>query len=245
MDLPSWMDGSQIVLHIHEDQPDCETIVLSAAGMIGLCGMSSRGLAVCVNTLSQLPPSPCGLPVAFVTRQLLTHDSLATAVDFLTHIDHASGQNYIVGDRDGIVDYECPGSESRRTIPSRGNDRLVWHTNHPLAGRDTTRAEVSKSPLTTSSLRRMAVLDRRLSGPAGPLDRNALVELLGSREDPEYPIAVAHGKGDSIFTFGSVTWQIGSRCEAHVGFTAPCYGPMREIVLEEPAPNRRRSAAGG
>jgi hypothetical protein len=213
--------------------------------MIGLCGMSSRGLAVCVNTLSQLPPSLHGLPVAFVTRQLLTHDSLATAVDFLTHIDHASGQNYILGDRHGIVDYECSGSNSRRTIPSRGNDRLVWHTNHPLTDGETIRAEVYESPLTTSSMRRMAVLDRRLGGPAGPLDRNVLVELLGSREDSEYPIAVAHGKGDRIFTFGSVAWQIGSRCKAHVGFAAPCYGPMREIVLEEPAPNRRRSAGGG
>src|SRR5438034_663001 len=70
MDLPEVMDGGQTILR--STAPDgTRTVVLTAAGMIGLTGCSSAGVGVCVNTLSMLNHSPDGLPVAFVVRGLL------------------------------------------------------------------------------------------------------------------------------------------------------------------------------
>ena len=61
MDLPEVMDGGQAVLR--STTPDGgQTVVLTAAGMIGLTGCSSDGLGVCVNTLSMLNHSPDRAP---------------------------------------------------------------------------------------------------------------------------------------------------------------------------------------
>src|SRR5436190_7330383 len=95
MDLPEVMDGGQTILR--STAPDgTRTVVLTAAGMIGLTGCSSAGVGVCVNTLSMLNHSPDGLPVAFVVRGLLERRSLAGAEAFLRAVPHASGQHHAV-----------------------------------------------------------------------------------------------------------------------------------------------------
>jgi isopenicillin-N N-acyltransferase like protein len=67
MDLPVFMDRSQLVLRVSgPDQP--EALVLSSAGLLGLTGVNAAGVAVCVNTLMMLRHSRRGLPVAAVLR---------------------------------------------------------------------------------------------------------------------------------------------------------------------------------
>lgn len=62
MDLPSYMDGSQLILHV--DDGEKESLILSSAGLIGLTGASRAGFGICVNTLLMLNHSSKGLPVA-------------------------------------------------------------------------------------------------------------------------------------------------------------------------------------
>ncbi|TAA52551.1 C45 family peptidase [Shinella sp. JR1-6] len=128
MDLPRWHDGAQAVLRL--DDGDSETLVYTSAGLIGLMGVSGRGLGICVNTLAQLAYSPRGLPVSFAMRGALARKDAAAAADFLSRVPHASGQNFQVGDRNGIRTLECAaGGVAEIAIA----DGLSLHTNHPLA----------------------------------------------------------------------------------------------------------------
>lgn len=45
--------------------------MFSHAGMVGLCGVNSAGVAISCNNLSQLNHKTSGLPVAFVVRGIL------------------------------------------------------------------------------------------------------------------------------------------------------------------------------
>ena len=105
MDLPDWMDGAQAVVHHHT--PSGDALVLTAAGMIGLTGVNSDGVGVCVNTLAMLHHSADGLPVAFAMRGALERSSAADAAAFLRSAPHASGQHYAVVGRDGAAGLEC------------------------------------------------------------------------------------------------------------------------------------------
>ena len=115
MDLPEVMDGGQTILR--STTPDAsETVVLTAAGMIGLTGCNSDGLGVCVNTLSMLNHSSKGLPVAFVVRGLLERRTVAGAEAFLRTVEHASGQHYAIASG-WFVCQNRPSPPSDATVP--------------------------------------------------------------------------------------------------------------------------------
>ena len=65
MDLDTWMDTTQIVLRLTPDDGPAQ-VLLSRAGMVGLCGANEAGVGVVVNTLDTLPTATDGLPVALV-----------------------------------------------------------------------------------------------------------------------------------------------------------------------------------
>src|SRR3712207_3437122 len=72
------------------DPPDGPSLlVLSSAGLIGLTGVNSAGMAICVNTLLMLRPNPDGLPVAAVMRHALAQRSVAEAQAVLETVPHA------------------------------------------------------------------------------------------------------------------------------------------------------------
>src|SRR5262249_55706534 len=102
MDLEGFRDGFQVVLHVKHTDSGLESFVLTCPGLIALNGMNSRSVGVCVNTLLQLRPRRSGLPVAFVVRGLLERKTVEEAIAFLGDIEHASGQNYIVGGPAGV-----------------------------------------------------------------------------------------------------------------------------------------------
>jgi isopenicillin-N N-acyltransferase like protein len=132
MDLPELMDGAQAILR-DDDGAGHSGAVLTAAGMIGLAGVSSAGLGVCVNTLAMLNHSRDGLPVAFVMRGALAQGSVAAAAGFLARVPHASGQHYAPADRDGVAGYECSAAGAVRSDDAGGR---FCHTNHPLRSAD-------------------------------------------------------------------------------------------------------------
>ncbi|MEV5557787.1 C45 family peptidase [Nonomuraea wenchangensis] len=79
MDLPAFMDGSQLVLLLRpQDGPEQQ--VLTSAGLLALTGVNAAGVAVCVNTLAMLSGDPYGLPVAAVIRGVLASRDRAAAV---------------------------------------------------------------------------------------------------------------------------------------------------------------------
>lgn len=214
MDIPSIHDGTQIVLAIQPEQGPAQR-VFSAAGMIGLNGANSVGVGVVVNNLSQSPSSATGLPVAFITRSILTHDTAEGAARWVESVPHAVGQHYLIGDPTAVISVEGAANGSFR-VPVV--DRYV-HTNHPLANTETRpdTAEIERSSNTR------ARFDRATALIAGASDQDDLQQIL---EDREAPISCARKSG--FMTFGGVS--IGLTAPPTVRVTA---GPPHESAWTE------------
>lgn len=128
MDLPSVHDGTQAVV-IHEEQGAPTQAVFTAAGMVGLMGVNSAGVGVCVNNLDVLPAARTGVPVTFIERKLLDTFSVDEASYALQAMQHTIGQHYLIGDPLELVSYEA---DAARTIGGSEDLRVVAHANHPL-----------------------------------------------------------------------------------------------------------------
>jgi hypothetical protein len=202
MDLPTFMDGSQLVLRI-VPRSGAESLVLSSAGLIGLTGVNRAGVAVCVNTLLMLKHSVKGLPVAFVLRQALSYSSLSAAADFIERVPHASGQNYAVASSSDSISLEASGVGVTQ-YRSPGGDSWA-HTNHPLASADADKA-VNATPTVksriSSSVARLQYLDAASRKGPSPADVKVLLA------DRSVPISVSPTEQHLSETFGSVVFEL-------------------------------------
>jgi isopenicillin-N N-acyltransferase like protein len=197
MDLPEVMDGAQAILR-YGDGAGRGGTVLTAAGMIGLTGVSSAGLGVCVNTLAMLNHSREGLPVAFVMRGALAADSVARAAEFLARVPHASGQHYALADPTEVAGYECSAAGAVRS--DRGGGRFC-HTNHPLASTDLDPA-VPAEGREDSHVRLGAI-----ESVAGDVATGADCER--ALADREAPLCVIPEPDRPWITFGSIWAELG------------------------------------
>lgn len=206
MDLGVYTDGHQCLLRVDADDDGGASLILSLAGMIGLLGMNSRGVGICVNSLPQLRSSPTGLPVAFVIRKLLQQATLDRAVALLRSIPHATNQHYLIAEAGTARSFEaCPAGvvEYRPTDSKR-----IFHTNHPLAVQTSAGGSGGSSEDSES---RLHSLTARLShGAVGLRDfKNAL----SSFDDSAHPVCRVkrEGSGQIGFTTGSMIAALRSR----------------------------------
>ena len=92
IDIDSYMNGYQVLLHIKASNDTPEQYIMTCAGFLGFAGMN-KDIALVINALTDLNNSVNGLPVAFVTRGVLAKRSSKEALEFLKKINHATGQN--------------------------------------------------------------------------------------------------------------------------------------------------------
>ena len=225
MDLVAWNEGFQVLLTIRGASGAPDQMILTMAGMIGLCGMTSAGLGIVVNTLSQLSVSRAGLPVAFVSRGALAQGDHDRAVAFLKRVSHASGQNYIVADREKLSDLECSAGGAIAVTRRPG---CVWHTNHPLASSDLRGGSHDHVASDRNTRSRMAVLDRVLGAAVAPPTIEDAMRLLSNREDAADPISRRLGEnGSNAYTFASAVYELGPEPKAHIAAGPPCSTPYK------------------
>lgn len=206
MDLDTWMDTTQVVLRLRHDD-GLEQVVLSRAGMVGLCGANSEGLGLVVNTLDQLAVDPHGVPVAFVARSLLGQRRLGDVRGVLHRLPHASGQAYTAASPDGVVGFECGADVVTEYVNDESRPGARWHTNHPLspvaldaAGlRGPEPGEGSWEWASTSSRPRLARLD------SGVADVETADDLAALLSDSDAGVCMYPGRWrPDGFTFGSI-----------------------------------------
>lgn len=135
MDLENFTDGFQTIIQLDPGGDESRQIILTYPGLIVLNGMNESGIGVCVNTLMPLKANATGLPVAFVIRHLLALTDKQEILDFIQKVPHASGQNYIIGIRDEVYDFEASANKVTRYLPDHASD-FIGHTNHPLVNDD-------------------------------------------------------------------------------------------------------------
>lgn len=190
MDLMSFVDWDPFVLNAEpSDGPEMWALV--NPGVLAQCGCNEDGVAVCVNEMIMLRPSEAGLPVTFRVRSILGMRDLGSVRAFMHEVPHASGQNYLVGTPEGIVDFEC--SAGNVVELGEGEPAFV-HTNHPLVNDD-----IEREVMRENSFDRQRFLGSALDAGS---DRLAIQAALSDRTTPVCKI------GDMGRTYAAMVMEL-------------------------------------
>lgn len=227
LDLPNYYDGLQVLLHIKHSDLFLESFVFTTAGIIGWNGLNNQSLGLCVNTLLDLNCSPDGLPVAFVVRGILEQLTLKDVIEFVHKIKHASGQNYIIGDTEKIVDFECSANKVCTYIPYEGA-RRIYHTNHAIVN-DDKRLPANEVARKSTTRARFNFLRKQLKDSSKSITVEVIKSILSSHEG-SICIHNAHQPG-RLHTFGSLIMSLSTPSELHLAPGPPCSNEWRLYKL--------------
>jgi len=232
LDLESFRDRYQVVLRVAPTASAPEQLIFTSPGLIAANGMNGRSLAIACNTLMQLRACTDGLPVAFIVRGVLAKRTGEEALRFLRTVKHASGQNYILGCGDRVYDFEASAVSVTPFRPT-ADERLVYHTNHPLISRDLKPwyQPTAGVQIHDSSHGRLEALQRRLDTATGTLDAEAIKAILRSKDSPAHPICRPVNASDSsaTFTFGATVMTLGDHPFIEVSLGPPDLYPFHRI----------------
>ncbi len=236
MDIGTWIEGNQVLLHIEASGDAPAQLVFSYAGSIGLNGLNAAGIGYCCNTVIELDPSATGLPMAYVGRRVLQQKSFEDAHGILRGVEHASGQNYLLGAPGRLASYECSGSNAIEWKGEHGTGGPLLHTNHPLASRDTkmfTEMSAGRNGGRPSSTTegRYDGLKRSVAAANGPLGVDTIKEAL-RQKDPAAPISRTGGSAGSNpigYTVGCMVYEHSAEPVLHLAAGPPCSTEFREF----------------
>jgi isopenicillin-N N-acyltransferase like protein len=208
MDIESYTDGYQVLMRLTKTDKRPEQLILTHPGLIALNGMNETGIGACMNTLMQLKASNTGLPVAFIVRRILNTTDKEDLLQFIQSVPHASGQNYIIGIRGEVFDFEASANKVTRFDPQNKNG-TIYHTNHPLANDDVKdwfkkydpTSKDAIDPGKSNSHIRLTAVQKRVK-EATSVNDIIIKETLRSKDDQDNPVCRAPKDGG--FTFGSV-----------------------------------------
>ena len=225
MDIPSWVEGTQVLLRIMPTETSPEALVFSIAGSIGLNGMNASGLGVTCNALPVLAYSIDGLPVLFIIRSILEKQTLDQAEQFLRAIKHASGQNYIISSSSEMRCFECSGSSVVRFAPAEWQGR-VFHTNHALINPDESEFAHQLTGKAKNSEARLASISERLGNTSRTVTLDDAKAALAAHDDPDNPVSrrlSLENAGDSIgYTASSSIYELSDVSRLHLAAGPPC-----------------------
>jgi hypothetical protein len=242
LDIPSFTDGYQVILHVKHQDSQVESFVFTYAGLIAANGINNHSIGICCNTLLQLNQSPDGLPVAYIHRGVLSQPTYEEAVGFVRKIKHASGQNYIIGGPKEASCWECSANKVVRFLPWEGATR-VYHTNHPLANDDQSvyrtilgkipEEKRPKNPDENSEIRFKA-LEKRFKDPSKAITVETAKEALCSRDDPQNPVCnIKPEKGPGGFTAGASIMVLSEPPVLHFAAGPPCVKPFHTYTFQK------------
>lgn len=214
MDIESYTDGSQTLFRIEANADRPEQLVLSHPGLIALNGMNSSGVGMIMNTIMQLNASNSGLPVAFVVRKVLASTDKDEIINFITSVNHASGQNYILGVRGEVFNFEASANKVVRFDPGNKN-QTVYHTNHPIVNDDVKPWFAEFNPknvsdtlsATSNSYIRLVALKTRFAETDAVSD-DLIKDALRSKDDANNPVCRTIDPKKNGFTFASVVMTL-------------------------------------
>lgn len=209
MDIENYTDGYQTLIRLERTKERPEQLILTHPGLIALNGMNETGVGAVVNTIMQLQASNKGLPVAFVVRRIINSTEKDDLLKFIQEVNHASGQNYIIGIRGEVYDFEASANQVVRFNPENDNG-TVYHTNHPIVNTDvkswykqfTPTTENKENLKDTNSYLRLTALETRMV-PNPEIDANSIMDALRSKDNAQNPVCRNNGNDGRGFTFAS------------------------------------------
>ncbi len=137
-------------------------LIFTITGCMGMCGLNTEGLAVCINNLTP-DDGRVGVLWPALVRKMLLQSSAAAALDVLESAELSSGHNYLIVDAAQVFDVETTGL--RKAQQHSDPSQLYWHTNHYLdAGLKP--LELPLHPSSTSLPRYAALCDWMAAPPS-------------------------------------------------------------------------------
>jgi hypothetical protein len=217
MDLENYTDGFQVLMRLNRSEDRPEQLILTHPGLIALNGLNEKGIGVCVNTLMQLKASSEGLPVAFVVRRIIASTDKEDLLSFIQDVQHASGQNYMIGIQGEVYDFEASANKVVRFNPGNENG-TVYHTNHPIVNDDIKpwfsdydpNVKEELKPMNSNSHLRFKALEKRMADSSEGGER-LIKETLRSKDDENNPVCRANEENGSGFTFASVIMTLNEK----------------------------------
>ncbi len=232
MDLEYFRNGFQILLRIKYEESDLECFVFTCAGLIITNGMNNKSIGICVNAVSQLSYSREGLPVAFVVRGILEQTTLDSAVEFVKTVKHASGQNYVIGGSENVVDFEASSTKVVELTPA-SDTHSIYHTNHPIVNDDYNAKykeflgkTEGKKEFYSNSYVRLQSLEMRLKD-VEKIDIDIIKSTLSSKDSAENPVCRSYNESMPFFTFGCTIMVLSESPELHVAPGPPDITPFQ------------------
>jgi len=241
IDVESFRDGYQVVLHIQDSGSGMQAFLVGSAGGLGFNGMNSRGIGVCCNGMLQVSSASTGLPVACVVRGILEQHTLQDAVSFVHRVPHASGQNYLVGSPEGVISLECSANCVVEIRPDMSSG-VLGHTNHPLRTNDLLSwyrdALKSNDPhaFVVNSRARLSSLQRQLDA-IDDVTVDRLQDVLRSKDDAVHPICSDGLPGElyaeyGLMTFAATIMDLSATPRLHVALGPPDRAPFLALGFQ-------------
>ena len=228
-DLPDYLDGAQVLLDVDDGDHRVRMLLPSIAGFIGLHGMNDKGLAVCVNTMSQLARRTQGMASTFVIRALLERQNFAEAVQFVKSVPATVGLNYIIAGPDAVIDLEVSANQ---VAESRPHPQRVYHTNHPLVNDELHLPEDVEQDRAMdvggTTRQRLEVLARAIDNQT-PFDLEGGKQLLSSRDGF---VCRHHEDPIPAFTFTSAVMELQTPPTMHVTAGPPSHNPFERFGFD-------------
>ncbi|MFT3912413.1 MAG: C45 family autoproteolytic acyltransferase/hydrolase [Ferruginibacter sp.] len=238
VDLESYMNGYQVLLHIPPGKNMPEQYIVSCAGLVALSGMNDKGIGLCLNSLMELQASTDGLPVAFIIRAVLNKKNGNEALSFLQNVKHASGQNYIVGIADSVYDFEASANKVIRFFTNKNNS-VVYHTNHALVNHDVKdwyksyhEKVLTGETKNRNSEVRFASLEDRFNKQPSDISTDLIKTTLRSKDDERNPVCRAYRGTRYGFTFSSVVYTLGGKRSVQLTYGSPDQSEYNEYFFE-------------
>lgn len=224
MDVPSWVEGRQVLLRIRAYSGEPEALIFTMAGSLGFNGLNAKGLGVTCNTLTQLQGSFDGLPVIFILRSLLQQGGIDSAERFLRSIIHASGQNYILSSSGDVRCFECSSMNVVRYKEELNSSR-VFHTNHPLINTEESNILPLGQRVGKDTLLRLESISSRLGKNNLSPSIEDIKAALSAHDSENHPVSKTADKNstDSLgYTAGSSIYQFTDPPKLYLSSGPPC-----------------------
>ena len=227
MDLEGYTDGYQVLMRLAKTKKTPEQLILTYPGLIALNGLNEAGIGACMNILMQLKANATGLPVAFVVRRILNSTDKDEILRFIQSVPHASGQNYIIGIKGEVYDFEASCNKVVRFDPKNTNG-TVYHTNHPVAIDDL--KDWYKEPEKGNSSIRLASVQGRIAALPNAKDAD-IKAALRAKDDPSNPVCCTFNRWGG--TFGSVVMTLTGNPKLQITAGPPDESEYKEVQFSK------------
>lgn len=232
--------NNAVLLDLKEENGHKSYILTFPEG-IGTIGLNSSPLGVVVNSIYK-KSSKDGLPVQFILRKILEQSNLNDAIKFLKNVKHAAAHNYMLGDSEKIVNFECSANKISQFFPYDGARRL-YHTNHALVNDDVIPKYKLPKDIKKNSMDRFKYLEFRLKDPSKTITIENIKQILSSHIGPICQHGVSKTKvfgkrfvsltliPDSGCTGASVIYKLSKPPELYIALGNPCTNEYERFMF--------------